>query len=274
MGARMKYMGSKRLIAREILPIILEGRKPGQWFVEPFVGGGNLIDQVEAWTPEGTNGSPRMGSDVNKYVIALLIAARDGWVPPDEVSEAQYKQIKDDPDSVPMYLAAFVMFCCSFSSNWGAGYGREKRADGQMHGVADVSHRTILRQAPKWAGTHFVCSDYLNCPVPKDAIVYCDPPYAGRTAYKTDSSPESTCYRKFDHERFWEWCDNLVLKRGHKVFVSEYTAPPHWTHVWEKVVNNNIDRNSPFQRQHDKSKTGTEKLFVHRATLDQGACVE
>lgn len=36
----MKYMGSKNRIAKEILPIILRDRKPNQWYVEPFVGGG------------------------------------------------------------------------------------------------------------------------------------------------------------------------------------------------------------------------------------------
>lgn len=43
----MKYMGSKRRVAKYILPIMLAERKPDQWWVEPFVGGGNMIDKVE-----------------------------------------------------------------------------------------------------------------------------------------------------------------------------------------------------------------------------------
>ena len=42
----MKYMGSKARIAKYILPIILKDRKPDQWYVEPFVGGGNMPDIV------------------------------------------------------------------------------------------------------------------------------------------------------------------------------------------------------------------------------------
>lgn len=42
----MKYQGSKRLIIKKILPFLLEGRKPGQYYVEPFVGGGNSIMHV------------------------------------------------------------------------------------------------------------------------------------------------------------------------------------------------------------------------------------
>ena len=58
----MKYMGSKNRIAKHILPIILKDRKENQYYVEPFVGGANMIDKV---------GGLRIGSDVNKYLIAL-----------------------------------------------------------------------------------------------------------------------------------------------------------------------------------------------------------
>ena len=40
----MKYMGSKNRIAKYILPIMLESRAEGMTWVEPFVGGANMID--------------------------------------------------------------------------------------------------------------------------------------------------------------------------------------------------------------------------------------
>ena len=43
----MKYMGSKARHAKELLPIILANRTEGQWYVEPFVGGANMIAKVE-----------------------------------------------------------------------------------------------------------------------------------------------------------------------------------------------------------------------------------
>ena len=43
----MKYMGSKARFAKEILPITLQGRKPNQYYVEPFVGGCNIMDKVK-----------------------------------------------------------------------------------------------------------------------------------------------------------------------------------------------------------------------------------
>lgn len=64
----MIYMGSKNRIAKDILPIILKDRKPEQWYVEPMVGGGNLIDKVEGL---------RIGADANPYVIEALKYIRD-----------------------------------------------------------------------------------------------------------------------------------------------------------------------------------------------------
>ena len=45
----MRYTGNKSRIAKHILPIILNDRKPNQWFVEPFVGGANITDKVEGF---------------------------------------------------------------------------------------------------------------------------------------------------------------------------------------------------------------------------------
>ena len=59
----MKYMGSKNRIAQEILPIMLKERGQRTW-VEPFVGGANMIDKVQG---------KRIGADLNEYVIAYLM---------------------------------------------------------------------------------------------------------------------------------------------------------------------------------------------------------
>jgi DNA adenine methylase len=69
----MRYVGSKNRIAKHILPIMLAERKPDQWWVEPFVGGANMIDKVAG---------NRIGNDSNEFLIALLVALRDGYIPP------------------------------------------------------------------------------------------------------------------------------------------------------------------------------------------------
>ena len=64
----MKYMGSKARIAKEILPIILKGRTPGQWYVEPFCGGLNTICLVDG---------NRLANDKNKELIAMFVGLKE-----------------------------------------------------------------------------------------------------------------------------------------------------------------------------------------------------
>ena len=85
----MKYQGSKNKIAKHILPIILKDRKERQWYVEPFMGGGNMIDKVDGL---------RIGNDLNYHLIEMWRALQNGWVPPDEISEAEYKYLKAAQD--------------------------------------------------------------------------------------------------------------------------------------------------------------------------------
>ena len=59
----MKYIGSKNRHAKELLPIILKNRRDDQWYVEPFVGGFNMIDKVSGL---------RLANDSHSYLIELF----------------------------------------------------------------------------------------------------------------------------------------------------------------------------------------------------------
>lgn len=94
----MKYMGSKARIAKEILPIILKDRQPNQYYVEPFVGGCNIIDKVDGL---------RIGNDINHYLIALFKALQNGWIPPTLITEDYYNEIRLNKDKHPLELVAY-----------------------------------------------------------------------------------------------------------------------------------------------------------------------
>lgn len=198
----MQYMGSKAKIAKHILPLMLKERKAGQCWVEPFVGGANIIDKVDGY---------RLGNDSHKYLIALLKATQEGWVPPVEVSKEMYYRIKKEPDKYSDFLVGFVGFLCSFGGKWFSCYA----ANSKGYNYAEAGSRIITQQAKKFSGINFTCSDYTKMYIPSKSLIYCDPPYANTTKYSTSH---------FDHDIFWEWCRERE-KEGHTVFISEYTSP-------------------------------------------------
>lgn len=75
-------MGSKGRIAKDIAPIIQSYITPDtKGYIEPFVGGGNMIDKIHC--------DYKTGYDIDKYVIACLSALSKGWEPPKEVTERE-----------------------------------------------------------------------------------------------------------------------------------------------------------------------------------------
>lgn len=231
----MKYMGSKARHAKEILPIILADRQPDQWYVEPFVGGANVIDKVRG---------NRIGSDVNAELILLLKAMSkyEYWIPPYKITEEEYKSAKSKEISV---LRSYIGFGLSYGGKWFGGYRRDSIG---KRDYSFESYKNYMIQAPKLFGVNFRHCSYDALDIPPNSIIYCDPPYAGTTKYASGA---------FDHNAFWAWCERMS-DAGHQVFVSEYVAPDEWECVWEKRVNNTLTKNTG-------SKQGVERLFRMKA---------
>jgi DNA adenine methylase len=225
----MQYMGSKNRIAKHILPIMLSERKPDQWWIEPFVGGANMIDKVIG---------NRMGNDTHEYLIALLTAIRDGYIPPTDISKELYYAIKAEPQVYPKELVGFVGFLCSFGGKWWGGYAFNNKGDN----YAERGSRCLVKQAKNLDGVVFRSVSYLELELPESSLIYCDPPYANTCKYGDD----------FNHDVFWEWC-RTQSKNGHTVFISEYSAPNDFVCVKEIQHKTILDKNSQYPR--------IEKLF-------------
>lgn len=233
----MVYVGSKRRVAKHLLPIILAGRRPGQVYVEPFVGGCNMIDKVDG---------PRIGADANPYLIALWQAIVSGWVPPTEfLTREQWQEIKENKEKFPPELVGFVGFGCSFGGKWFGGYAFDSAGTNR----SAQSSRSCVKQAASLVGVTFVCSSYDQLAIPRNSIVYCDPPYSG------DTSRSSYFGKDFDHRTFWEWV-RAKTQEGHRVFVSEYAAPEDFQCVAEVPFRTVMDRNRSVPR--------VERLFSLR----------
>jgi DNA adenine methylase len=204
------YLGSKADHADEILKIILAKRKPEQAYVEPFVGGANVICRV----PDADG--PRIGADINPYMIALHTALGNGWIPPKTMDEATYTKIKKNPKKYPPELVGFAATGTVVGSMWFGQYIEFNDKKGTSR--CGLAQAYALRDAPGLKGAKFICSNYDQLDVPTNSLIYCDPPYLGTTGYMDEHQEKWRAYK------FWQWADKMV-DDGHTIFVSEYTSP-------------------------------------------------
>lgn len=234
----MIYMGSKNRIAKQILPIMLNSANKAGYktWVEPFVGGGNMIDKVP-------DSFIKIGSDSNPHVIAALKAVRDfAHKLPDSLSEEDYNKIKGTaPDPINSYLR----FSCSFGAKLDNGYARCKGSDATTY--AGRAKRNALKQSPLLQKVSLGCFDYSQwSPDNTGNLIYCDPPYAQTTSYKTEN---------FDHDKFWHWCREMSV--NNLIFVSEYTAPEDFKCVWQGEIKTNF-----ASQRGEATHQAVEKLFT------------
>lgn len=228
----MKYMGSKNRIAKHLLPIMLaECEKHGitKW-VEPFVGGANMIDKV----PDSFE---RIGYDLNDHVIHALLGIRDDVESlPDEISELYYNSVRGHN---PNKFTSLVRFGASFGGKFENGYAR--RNGESMWGECV---RNALKQSPKIQNVQFICDSYENLDF-DNCLIYCDPPYQGTSGYKTGA---------FDHDKFFAWCREQA--KNNIVFVSEYNAPDDFIEVWRGEIKTNF-----ASTRKKATHNAVEKLF-------------
>lgn len=228
-------MGSKARIAKHILPILLDAAKSegiSAW-VEPFVGGGNMIERVP---PE----FKRIGYDINPHCIMALIGIRDFFSDlPDDITEEYYKQCRQKQPGV---ISSWVRFIASFGGKLDNGYARESGSTSKT--FAGYGKRNAQKQSPLIQGVYLACSAYKDIVIEEKSLIYCDPPYQGVTGYKNE---------KFDHDAFFDWC-RQKKNDGHLVFLSEYSAP--FECVWEMEIKTNF-----ASQRSAATSSPVEKLF-------------
>ena len=166
-------MGSKARIAKHILPIILQNRTPDQWYVEPFVGGANMIDKVDG---------NRLGADFNQYLISFLKALQQGWEAPVGINKEMYDSINKNKDSYPDELVGCIGFCFTYSAKWFGGFiGNTKDIVCKGRDRIGESYRAIEKARNQVAGIDLQSTSYFDLDIPAGSIIYCDPPYENTT---------------------------------------------------------------------------------------------
>ena len=233
----MKYMGSKRRIAKHIIPIMVDAAdKTGitKW-VEPFVGGANLIDKVPARFE-------RVGYDLNEHVIYALRDIRDGAdYLPDNIDETYYKSVMG---GIPSKLSSLVRFGASFGGKFEGGYARGLAGNGEPRNYWAETKRNAQKQSPLIQGVEFINADYRDLSF-SGSLIYCDPPYKGTSGYKIGD---------FNHDEFYEWCREQA--KNNILFVSEYSAPEDFELVWQGEIKTNF-----ASARKKATHNAVEKLF-------------
>ena len=228
----MKYMGSKAQIANSLLPILVKNRVHGQWYVEPFAGGMNMICRVAG---------NRIANDVHLPLIRMWEKLVAGWVP-EKLSKEEYYDIRGNRSKYPPHIVGWAGFSCSYAGKYFDGYANENN----NRDYQDESLANIMAQVQFMRGVVFKCGSYDELEIPPNSIVYCDPPYLGARGY----------FREFDHKKFWNWVRDKS-NEGHEVFVSEYYAPSDFECLWQKEQTSTLSR---------AKVVSTEKLFKLKGT--------
>jgi DNA adenine methylase len=247
----MKYMGSKNRFAKELLPIILKDRTDGQYYVEPFAGGMNMIDKVSG---------NRIASDNNKYLIAMWNGILDEREKPNDIPKDLYSVARDVFNSkekgfnhimeMDDFMIGWIGFMGSANGRFfeGGYSGKSNTKIGTTRDYISESIRNIEKQIPKMLDIVLKSCDYRDLIIPNNSIIYCDIPYGGTKQYSTS--------KEFNYREFYSWCRNQS-KNGHTVFISEYSMPRDFKCVWEKETKSSLSANG----KSGGNKVSTEKLF-------------
>lgn len=245
----MIYMGSKSKYAQYIVPILQKviNDKGINLYIEPFVGGANIIDKVKC--------EKRIGYDRSDTLIALLTQARDDFsqILTDgnrELWDKGKRYVKDGvmPEDMTLAEIGAMEFFASFS-NGGFPRGYAKNTAGRNY--FKEARANMEKQAPNLKGIEFYQSNYYNLSGFKGTVIYCDPPYANTKHYGYANQ------EKMDYTRFWNWVREI--SKDNYVFVSEQVAPDDFEAIWEMEAKRTCGKDNNFK--------ATEKLFRYKDGL-------
>ena len=240
----MQYFGGKFRISKDLSNYFnTQVLKPNQTFVDLFCGSCNIISKID-------NNRMLIANDKHYYLIEMFKALQNGWIPPEFISEDQYKNIKLNSDLYPDYLVGFVGFGCSFAGKWWRGYCR---SNVKRNYCLSAKKSLIYKMQTNLNYIEFKNLDYKDIKIPTNSIVYCDIPYNNSTSY---------CLKevgKFNHLDFYTWV--LDNKNNFTCYISEYKENildklSQFQKVWEK------DSSKSVRNKSNKLDITTEVLIT------------
>lgn len=244
----MKYVGSKSKIAKHIVPIIqkyIDDNKTST-YVEPFVGGGNIIDKIKC--------ENKYGLDIDPLVIDLFVATINSPKLLDQlpnfIDKLYYYEVRDNPTKYPKWYRSAILLFASYNARvYGGcfgGYARTKY--GSIRNYYLEALNNYKKQLPNLKGIEFIECDYKNLKC-KNCVIYCDIPYSDGIGYKD----------KFNHIEFWNWCREM--SKNNIILISEYNAPNDFKCIWEQEITTHMNNRNKIKK--------VEKLFIYKGDKNE-----
>ena len=240
----MRYVGSKNRLSKDLVPII-QGfiTDDCKGYIEPFVGGANVIDKIDC--------NNKIGYDINPYLIALLNHVKltiDDI--PEEITREHYYEVKSNKELYDEWYVGLIGFCGSFSAKFWGGFATNGNNLKYRKSPYHEAKNNIIKQSPNLSGIKFECVDYKDLTNLSGYVIYCDAPYKGSLGYNV----------KFNHNDFYEWCRET--SKNNILLISEYEMPHDFECIWEKELLCQVSRQNKSS-DNPKNKR-IEKLFMYK----------
>ena len=158
----MQYVGSKNRLSKDLVPIIQSYiTESTEGYLEPFVGGANIIDKIKC--------KKKIGCDIHEELIELLRYSQKNELP-ETVTEEEYANVKNNKENYPKWYVGLVGFCGSFGAKYFGGYARGNDKRNRQNEAI----RNLMKQAPELKDIKFECKDFrdVNKDEFKNYVIY------------------------------------------------------------------------------------------------------
>lgn len=240
----MNILGSKGRKADKITGFLNKvlDLYPEADYWEPFMGACYVLAKIN---PDRR----RFAADLNKDLVDLFLALKDGWRPPASVPFQLYKESKEahrrgerSPD------LTFIGFAASFGGSWYTNYARDERGNDDS-GIPKNAAKSLVRrfETGRLAEVPLYHQDYHESGkmMKSGDIVYLDPPYQGTAKQLGDEDAT------MDYREFWRWARSLVQDQHCLVYVSTFHIFPGWKPVLDISAMVNFSSNHEGRFQHE-----------------------
>ena len=190
-----------------------------------------------------------IGVDNNKYLIALLKKVQLNEINYEEINYEIYTDVRKNKDNYKDWYVGYLGFIHSFSGKFFNGF--LKYIDDKGRFRSKEIYNNLINQRDSLMKVKLFNKDIFEIDyskIPKNSLLYFDPPYSNTTKYHSE----------FNSEKFWELIDNL--SKDFIVLISEFNAPNDYISIWSKEKLSVVNSQSVYKKD-------MEHLFTHKNNL-------